>query len=196
MNRWKLHVAFFSLAIEALIPTGCLRSSQSGPETSAEGGAPAAKVAPRAEPRPERLAKATTTREILDALADDCYACAQKNGCLDPQQQGGSCETVTGKAKGGRTETEQCLETLRCVFTSKCANSGEQSPCLCGKTDVQECMEGKSPPSGTCVAVYKDDFGSNGKAMYDQFLDRKFGSGNANAIIQCVIPLCPSCRIR
>jgi hypothetical protein len=149
--------------------------------------------------RPNRLARlveAATTRDILNTLSDDCLACAEKNGCLDPEHQGGVCETMTGKSKNGRSAAAQCVEALRCVFSSKCANTGEQSQCLCGKMDVADCMNGKEEPKGTCVAVYKDDFGNNGKAMYDQFLDRKFGSGQANAIIQCVVPTCPMCRIR
>jgi len=197
MNPLKSNVAVLSFAVAAAAVLACSRSSKPDPSGSSKGGVSSSSAA-RADlgSHVERLARASTTRDVLSSLADDCLSCAEKNGCLDPNRQGGECEAVTGKARGGRTATEQCVETLRCVFSSKCANNGEQSQCLCGKTDVVECMEGKSPPSGTCVAVYKDDFGSNGKAMYDQFLDRKFGSGQANYIIQCVVPLCPTCRIR
>jgi hypothetical protein len=183
------------LAAATLAGSSCVKDK---PESSGHdgGGVASAPFKPEKSPRAEKVTNAKTMREILNALADDCYACAEKSGCLDLKQQGGNCDGLTGTAKGGRTESEQCLETLRCVFTSKCANNGEQSACLCGATDIVDCMEGKQAPAGTCVAVYKDDFGSNGKAMYDQFLDRNFGSGNANAIIQCVIPMCPSCRIR
>jgi hypothetical protein len=199
MCRLKSKVAFPWLAVGTIAILACSRSSSSGPEPagSTRGGvSPGPSARHDVGSRAARLVNASSTRDVLNTLADDCLSCAEKNGCLDPAQQGGVCEAVTGQARGGRTATEQCLETLRCVFTSKCANTGEQSPCLCGQTDVTECMEGKSPPRGTCVAVYKGDFGSNGKAMYDQFLDRKFGSGQANALIQCVIPLCPTCRIR
>jgi hypothetical protein len=187
------------LVLAATAMPACSRPSTTAPEPpgSAAGIVSAsAATRPRAASRTARLAEASATRDILNALSDDCLSCAETNGCLDSAQQGGLCETVTGHAKpSGRSEVSLCLEALRCVFTSKCANSGQQNECLCGKTDVLACMDGKAPPSGTCVAVYKDDFGNDGKTMYSQFINPTYGAGRANAIIQCVIPMCPTCRI-
>jgi hypothetical protein len=96
---------------------------------------------------------------------------------------------------GGLNEYAMCLDTLKCVFTTQCANTGEETPCLCGKVDVVECLQGRVQPEGTCVAEYKKDFGDNGKTMVDQFINPSFGAGLANAIIQCVVPSCPVCKI-
>jgi len=186
---------YWALAVAALAASACSRSRNKAPDPAASTvPATASSARPRGT-RAERVAKASTTQEMLNALSKDCLSCAETSGCLDPSQHGGLCETVSGQAKGGGSEAALCLDTLRCVFTSKCANTGEQSACLCGKTDIIDCMEGKAPPDGTCVAVYKNDFGSDGNTMYDQFLNHNFGAGRANAIIQCVIPMCPSCRI-
>jgi hypothetical protein len=132
---------------------------------------------------------------MLKAVSPDCLSCAESVGCLDPTRIGDVCETVPGQAKNGQTETAMCLETMRCVFNTKCANGGEQNRCICGDTDVIACSTGASAPTGTCVAVYKQDFGDDGKFMYNEFINQKFGAGRANGIVQCVVPQCPSCRV-
>jgi hypothetical protein len=145
--------------------------------------------------RVARLNEVSNTRDMLSALADDCLSCAEQNGCLDATQGSGVCETVAAKKDAGATETSLCIDTLRCVFASKCGNPGHQNDCICGKTDVTDCMSGASPPTGTCVAVYKKDFGDDGKFIYHEFVNQTFGAGRANAIAQCVTQLCPTCRI-
>jgi hypothetical protein len=189
----------FALSALAVLPS-CARACDNSSDSSQSSPAAAASdVKPNSAGVPARTVQldgAKTTKEILSTLSKDCLPCAEKNGCLDLAQQGGNCELATGTSKiSNKSESELCLDGLRCVFTSKCSNHGEETPCLCGKTDVIECMEGRSPPTGVCVDVYKKDFGNEGKAMYDQFINTAYGVGHANRIIQCVIPLCPSCRI-
>jgi hypothetical protein len=62
--------------------------------------------------------------------------------------------------------------------------------------DVVECMTGKSPPQGTCVDVYKEDFGtSDGAVMMKEFVNFNLGAGRANSLAQCITAYCASCRI-
>jgi hypothetical protein len=194
---------FVALAAAILGLAACTRSSapssdKNAPFSSAALPGSAATLRPADPPtvRNERLQAATNTREILSALAKDCLPCAEENGCFDPKQSGGLCELATGNSKiSGVSETSLCLDALRCIFTSKCANGGEESGCFCGRTDVVACMEGRTPPLGSCVAEFKKDFGDDSKTIYKEFINPAYGAGRANALIQCVIPLCPSCRI-
>jgi hypothetical protein len=192
------NVLSLSFAAIALALVSCSRGCGQSSEEN-KSSPPSAAVGPGGPvPRTPRLDGAKTTQELLGALGKDCLPCAQKNGCLDPAQHGAVCETGPGPVSSnvsGQTEAALCLDALRCIFTTKCANSGEETPCLCGRTDIMECMEGKSPPTGSCVAEFKKDFGDDGKKMYDNFIKPEYGVGRANDLIQCVIPLCPSCRI-
>jgi hypothetical protein len=146
-------------------------------------------------PRRARIEAATTTQQLLTAFSPDCLACAEKNGCLDPAQKGGGvCEGVPGKAKSGASEVELCMKALKCIFNTKCANAGEESQCFCGSTDVVDCMSGKAAPNGSCVDVFKEDLGDEGKKMYDNFINPKYGAGRANQLIQCAVASCNACR--
>jgi hypothetical protein len=188
------------LTVAAAAGLHCSRSS----DKSANKDPPSASSPPLAAalqpgPIPGRTARldgAHTTREILSALSKDCLPCAEQNGCLDEKDIGGSCELATGISKiSGESETALCLDALRCIFTSKCANTGQESPCVCGQTEIVSCMDGRGVPKGSCVGEFKKDFGSDGKKMYDEFINKAYGDGRANNLIQCVMPLCPTCRI-
>ena len=180
----------------------CSRSSDKSaskdpPPASSPPLAAATSLQPGPMPgRTARLDGAHTTREILSALSKDCLPCAEQNGCLDEKEIGGSCELATGVSKiSGESEKALCLDALRCIFTSKCANTGQESPCFCGQTEIVSCMDGRGAPKGSCVDEFKKDFGGDGKKMYDEFINKAYGDGRANNLIQCVMPLCPTCRI-
>jgi hypothetical protein len=176
----------------------CSSSFSEGRADSGRAAASASTLRPT-RVRTPRLDGANTTRELLAELAPDCVSCAEKNGCLDVTTQGAECESIAGISKvSGQTETALCLDLLRCIFTSKCANSGEQSQCVCGKADVLSCLDGSEAPAGSCIAEYRRDYGmdATGKFMSKEFLNRTtYGAGGANALVQCVMNLCPTCRI-
>jgi hypothetical protein len=200
----KVARLWLAAAVAALLVAGafftCAGTSVplADPGAPSSGSASAATLRPTSPPpaRTARLDGAKSTRDILNALAKDCLSCAEQNGCLDSKQSGDVCENATGTSKiSGQPEAELCLDALRCILTSRCANIGEESPCLCGKTDILSCMEGKAPPAGACVAEFKKDFGDDPKTLYKEFINPAYGAGRANSLIQCVMPLCPSCRI-
>lgn len=163
-------------------------------QANGQAAPPAVTAAPM--PRKARIEAATTTQQLLGAFSPDCLSCADKFGCLDPAQKGGgTCEGVPGQSKsGGQSETALCLKTLKCIFNTKCGNTGEESQCLCGSTDVMDCMSGKAAPNGSCVDVFKEDLGDDGKKMYDNFINPKYGAGRANQLIQCAVSACSACR--
>src|SRR5262249_10151976 len=120
-------------------------------------GADAADTGPHVNP-----AHAEPTAAILTAQGPDCLPCAERNGCLDPAQQGGSCEDTPGAAPtpcnailesmSAVSETEICRATLNTIFTSGCAATiAGQAPCLCGDTDPLLCLAGGAPPSGAAL---------------------------------------------
>jgi hypothetical protein len=197
------------VALAAAALTACSRSSTPAPEPAgsaatavgqANGQPVPAEIAlgtgAAPVPRRARIEAATTTQQLLSAFSPGCLSCAEKNGCLDPAQKGGGvCEGVPGQSRsGGQSEAALCLKALKCVFNTKCGNSGEESQCLCGTTEITDCMSGKSAPNGSCVDVFKEDFGSDGKTMYDDFINPKFGAGRANQLIQCAVAACNECR--
>lgn len=196
-SKLKLQAVGFGL-VTALFGAGCSRRSNNTPSPAGSAQASVSSSA-GAKSRPNRkvdLAQAKNTREILKMMDDECLSCSEQNGCLDPAMQGGVCETVEGKPKkGDLSEAALCLETLRCVFGSKCIRSGLQMECVCGKIDPMECMTGKKEPVGTCVGLYRDDFGTDARTMLASFVDMNLGAGRANAIAQCATTFCPTCRM-
>jgi hypothetical protein len=142
-----------------------------------------------------------------------CFACAQTNGCLDPAQLGGTCEDTPGTvnpftgtlpdslmctvaADGGapvlasatETETNICLQTLGIVFTSKCAATFQETPCLCGATDNATCLAGSATPTGPAYDIYSCDFNTTSSTAIQSSMltNQAFGAGQANALVQCL----------
>src|SRR5215471_2893495 len=117
-------------AVEAAFDSGDAGTQPmdaSSSETAATvDAADAADAGPRVDP-----AHAEPTAAILTAQGTDCLPCAERNGCLDPAQQGGSCEDTAGTAppacsailgsSSDVSETEVCRATLNTVFSSGCA---------------------------------------------------------------------------
>jgi hypothetical protein len=157
----------------------------------------------------------STTTACLTSLdtTGACLACAQTNGCLDPAQLGGTCETTTGTqpkfagslpdglmcnapADGGlpvlasttETETDVCLQTLGIVFTSKCAATFQQTPCLCGATDNATCLAGTATPTGPTYDIYACDFNTTSSTAIQSsnLTNQAFGAGQADALVQCL----------
>jgi alpha-tubulin suppressor-like RCC1 family protein len=144
-----------------------------------------------------------------------CSTCTQANGCLDPAMQGGTCEMVAGNAnlfpgmlQDGKTcsqvfgpptvlETTVCLQTLATIFSSRCAASLEETPCLCGTTDPTSCLAGTATPNGPAYDEYVCDFnttsGNTINAVTSDFTVLAFGAGMANAIVQCAAAFSCDC---
>jgi hypothetical protein len=140
-----------------------------------------------------------------------CSQCVQSNGCLDPVQQGGTCETVTGTSThfagtlpDGRsctsatdagaavfdspteTETQACLQALSLIFSSKCAASLAETPCLCGTTAADACLACTATPTGPLYDLYACDIdATSGCTINTNFTVPSLGVGQANAIVQC-----------
>jgi hypothetical protein len=129
----------------------------------------------------------STTIAILAAQSADCLACAQANGCLDPDQSGGTCELVTGNAaSGGLTEAALCRKTLNDVISSQCDATLLQLECMCGPISTDDCLAGTVAPMGAAYQDYVDDFGNDINAIQANFEMTTYGSGMANVIIDCV----------
>jgi hypothetical protein len=153
------------------------------------------------------LACLATQDKSTSPPGTQCSSCVQNNGCLDPAQQGGTCEMVTGNANpfsgilpdgktcsqvlGGSSvsETSVCFETLRGIFGSGCESMFQATPCLCGTTDVNACLNGTTTPNGPIYDIYACDFnGTSGatiNTITSDFTVEGFGAGMANAIVQC-----------
>jgi hypothetical protein len=144
--------------------------------------------------------------------AGACFACAQTNGCLDPTEQGGSCEDTAGTQPhfGGtlpdgktcasvfsqgasESEAQVCLETLGTIFASRCSASLQETPCLCGTTDAASCLAGTAPPNGPDYDEYVCDFNTTSvQNIQVDFTNQLLGAGQANGIVQCVAAFgCP-----
>jgi hypothetical protein len=156
----------------------------------------------------------STTAACLTAQGSTCLSCATDNGCLDPAQLGGSCEDTTGTstkftgalpdgtscstvlASSSETETQVCLQTLSTIFTSQCAATFQETPCLCGSTDAATCLAGSATPTGPAYDIYSCDFNTTSSTQIQSsaFTNQAFGAGQANALVQCVAAFgCNSC---
>jgi hypothetical protein len=128
--------------------------------------------------------------------------CAVRNGCLDPELQGGVCELSGGLIPGQGSAsapldpappnagfTANCLQTLWDTFSTKCARSLSLTPCLCGDDPgaVAPCLEGKTPPAGPVVPDYVSSFGvKRGSEINNAFTLPAYGAGMANGIVHCL----------
>jgi hypothetical protein len=129
----------------------------------------------------------------------------QSNGCLDVTQQGGSCEDTRGTlthfsgtlgdgqtcstvlASSTETETQVCMQTLGQIFSSQCASTLQETPCLCGSTDAAQCLAGTATPTGPVYDLYQCDFDTTdiNTIQAAQFTNQQTGAGQANALVQC-----------
>jgi hypothetical protein len=130
-------------------------------------------------------APVVTTNSILSGKSAACLSCAQLNGCLDP-----SCETITGNAAAGpaagTARSTLCLDTLACVVTSKCANSGTGTPCYCGSVSGAACL-GAGAANGVCKSQEERGLeSSDPSAIATGFGDTAKGGGLANTLVQCL----------
>jgi len=150
-----------------------------------------------------------STLSILGAQLDaagnkTCLACATTSGCFDPAQQGGTCELLTttlphfgtalpdsktcAAVLGAEPVTEKaiCLQTLSTIFTSKCADTLQETPCLCGLTPTAGCLAGTATPAGPTFDLDVCDFNTTSSSTIQaDFTVATFGAGMANAIVQC-----------
>ena len=80
-----------------------------------------------------------------------------------------------------------CLKTLTDIFASKCAAVLQETPCLCGSTNTQACLEATAPPTGPVLPDYTCDFNTTSTpTILARFRTQTFGAGQANALVQCV----------
>jgi hypothetical protein len=124
-----------------------------------------------------------------------CFQCATDNGCFDPASQGGTCEMSPGLAPAScaaalgttstPTETQVCLRTMKDVFSSQCAITLQETPCLCGNTDAAQCLAGTAPATGPLLPIYTCDLGATVPMILTNFTVPVLGAGRANAILGC-----------
>jgi hypothetical protein len=169
-------------------PAHATEAAEKGaPAEPVERGVVAAGPAGSASPG---LVALRTSEAILDARGKGCLDCARQNNCLDGNQEGATCANASGLANGcgpGVTEEDMCLATLAKVFSSQCAATLQEVPCLCGAVDVVGCLQGTVAPAGPLYRDYACDFGtSDPVAIQERFRDGRYGAGMANTIIQCV----------
>ena len=127
--------------------------------------------------------------QARDKAPGSCSTCAVLNGCLDPTLAG-TCEDVAGDVAGcggSASERQICLRTMSDVFSSGCAATLQQTPCVCGTVDPGLCLTGQVPPNGPVLPDYFCDFGSfDMNVLISDFTMPAFGVGMANNILQCV----------
>jgi hypothetical protein len=95
-----------------------------------------------------------------------------------------------------------CTQTLEDIISTGCAASLQETPCLCGATDTGMCLAGMAAPTGPLVQDYEIGFSLTGergtpgvgKDIQADFVTPLNGSGQANALVQCVAAFgCTSC---
>jgi hypothetical protein len=133
-----------------------------------------------------------------------CVDCATANSCFDPTAGGGTCEMLSttlthlsGSLPDGKTcsavlgsepvsEKKVCMQTLKLIFSSKCAATMQLTPCLCGTTDPTTCQAGSVTPNGPVYDEYACDMNStSGMTLNSGFINPTFGAGVANVIAEC-----------
>jgi hypothetical protein len=105
-----------------------------------------------------------------------------------PLPDGKTCAQVFASLPSP-TEANVCLAVLDTVFTSKCAATLQETPCLCGATPTAGCLAGTATPTGAGFDEYACDFDTTSSGTIQQigadFTVPKFGAGMANGLIQC-----------
>jgi hypothetical protein len=108
---------------------------------------------------------------------------------------GQTCAQVVGAST--ISETAVCFQTLDGIFASKCAATLQETPCLCGTTDVAACLAGTATGNGPLFDEYACDFGTTSQGPINtittDFTIPHFGAGMANAIVQCAAAFSCDC---
>jgi len=125
-----------------------------------------------------------------------CSTCTFSNGCVDPLQQGTTCENVAGVApaacqavlgaSSAVSEAQVCLQTLSAIFASRCGESLQLLPCICGPVPQAACLTGEQPAQGALMPEYTCDFGTSDAAtIVSEVNVPTFGAGAATALAVC-----------
>jgi hypothetical protein len=108
---------------------------------------------------------------------------------------GKTCSQVEGTSPV--SETTICFQTLSAMFASHCAATLQETPCLCGTTDVNSCLAGTATPNGPLYDEYVCDFNSTSgmtiNTVTSDFTVQTFGAGMANALVQCAASFSCDC---
>jgi hypothetical protein len=169
------------------------------PQTCGGGGTPnvcgSVVVDPCSPLTGDTLACITSRNKPGQPASIQCLACATDNGCFDPLQQGGTCEMLTTAAPAAcgpvigtgaaASEKQVCLSTLKQIFSSQCAATGQETPCLCGATDAGQCLAGTAAPQGPLLPTYTCDLGATVSTILSNFTVPTFGAGMGNGIAGC-----------
>jgi hypothetical protein len=106
---------------------------------------------------------------------------------------GGACtfHVPTNPTDAIKCYSDICTRTLEDIFSTQCAASLQETPCLCGATDPAACLGGSAVPTGPLVPDYEIDFPvtpglkTEGPSIQMYFTDQSYGAGQANELVQC-----------
>ncbi|MDP9036090.1 MAG: hypothetical protein M3O50_14915 [Myxococcota bacterium] len=129
---------------------------------------------------------------VRAARGDACLQCARDNHCLDT---GKTCEALAGQTadagvRVGASREELCLDTLACVLTSYCFETGNGvGVCICGRQGTFQCTT--SGPlldsGGDCVFQEQAGLESSDPSIeLHAQRDPLLGGGMANSLALCV----------
>jgi hypothetical protein len=137
-----------------------------------------------------------------------CYECLVFDDCIDDDiygDTGKECGDVTAATLDGEPGRQECLDTLACIFTSKCDTADPPSSCFCGTASGAACL-GAGAANGPCLALEIDGLGigtcsttypspkscteGDPTATSKAYSDQTRPAGNANAFMGCAYSNC------
>lgn len=144
-------------------------------------------------------AAAGATLALLGAERDAaCVACAVGGGCgaTTVTCEGFGGQVAAAGPSAGQTRQSLCLDTLSCLFTSKCYLDGSnEDACVCGSAQNDTCTMSGPAADATCASIELAglETASPGTALQTES-NTNLGAGRANAFIQCLENAnCTSC---
>jgi cysteine-rich repeat protein len=107
------------------------------------------------------------------------------------------CTNVKGNATSGeavgRPRKDLCQETYTCAVKSQCmsVNTGDPTPCYCGKADTAVCLSGGAAADGPCKKEIDNGMETTDVAfLLTNMINAEYAAGAALAARRCAADLC------
>jgi hypothetical protein len=145
---------------------------------------------------------------VASTKTGSCYECMVFNDCIDNDTNGDTgkeCADVTAPTLDGEPGPAECIDTLKCIYSTLCDTANPPSSCFCGTASGSACLTAGAA-NGPCLNDEIDGLGvgscstmfpaakscteGDPTASSKAYVNQTLPAGNANALTGCAVANC------